>query len=110
MATVGRRKRECTETSGRQGGETEMSEIGNNTHYTRQQVQNDNTTLHCKNDGETVQLIATQVAEYKKRENGVQVLSSTLEILSNTVPKIFGTHIIKLSSAVLGNVVDISTC
>ena len=53
-----------------------MSEIGNNTHYTRQQVQNDNTTLHCKNDGETVQLVATQVAEYKKCENGhIQVTS-----------------------------------
>ena len=32
-----------------------MLKIGNNTHYTRQQVQNNNTTLHCKNDGETVQ-------------------------------------------------------
>ena len=27
-------------------------------------IQNNNTTLHCQKDGETVQLIATQVAEY----------------------------------------------
>ena len=47
-----------------------MFKIGNNTHYIRQQVQNNNTTLHCQTDGETVQLIATQVAEYKKSENG----------------------------------------
>ena len=47
-----------------------MFKIDNNTHYTRQQVQNNNTTLHCQKDGETVQLIATQAAEYKKSENG----------------------------------------
>ena len=53
-----------------------MLKIGNNTHYTRQQIQNNNTTLHYKNDGETVQLIATQVVEYKKSDNGyVQVTS-----------------------------------
>ena len=53
-----------------------MLKIGNNTHDTRKQVQNNNTTLHCKNDGETVLLIATQVAEYKKSKNGhIQVTS-----------------------------------
>ena len=38
-----------------------MLKIGNNTHNARQQVQNNNTKLHFENDGETVQLIATQV-------------------------------------------------
>ena len=47
-----------------------MLKIGSNTHYARQQVQNNNIKLHFDNDGETVQLIATQVAEYKKSENG----------------------------------------